>query len=562
MSKRLLFLIILGIFIFSVRLSMLNEAIYDDESNFAYSLTVMDSVGFNHHYYSPQPLNLLYHPFVLLFGLNTWVFRLLPWLFAITNTIFVYIFARRNFGEKTAFWSTFLMLFAFYPTLASLQFDVEGNLIMFCFLLMTYSYLEHERAAEKNDQRRSLGWQIAVGVGLGVAVISKYNAIYAVVILGIYSLVKRQWKVKDSFRDLFLIYFVGLALFLCYVLLAMAVAPTSWLNFVGIISPERYYTNHFSLLAIALFLLWATPLLMGLFLLSLIRKDFLNYFLRANRLLLLFWLITPLLFYTFVITSGSIDRYLMNTIPVLALLGGSFLAEINLKKKELALLSISTLFFTSLFFFLNLLPSKLVARFPELYFQELQRYNLNFLFTYTSASGPTFAVNFVTIAVCFIFSFIALFSFFLCRNKVMRTTLFVLFFSVSLAFNVFLISEYVFHPTSANVSEVKWQMINYVKDNHLSLPIYTNDQGIQWYFEHDYLWQNKVTQGFADNEIGDNVKPVLHRISQEGGTIFLLHWPPLPENSPAWDVVKPCYLQQQFYDKGILVGEVYRCEKK
>ena len=101
-DKRVLFLLIFAILIFSIRLANINEAIYDDESNFAYSLTVMDEFGFNRDYYSPQPLNLLYKPFIALFGLETWVFRLLPWLFGIINTIFVFIFARRNFGKKVA----------------------------------------------------------------------------------------------------------------------------------------------------------------------------------------------------------------------------------------------------------------------------------------------------------------------------------------------------------------------------------------------------------------------------------------------------------------------------
>ena len=86
MNKHLFFLILFGIFIFSFRLTMLNEAIYDDESNFAYSLTVMDKFGFNEDYYSPQPLNLLYKPLIFFFGLETWVFSLIPWLFGIINT--------------------------------------------------------------------------------------------------------------------------------------------------------------------------------------------------------------------------------------------------------------------------------------------------------------------------------------------------------------------------------------------------------------------------------------------------------------------------------------------
>ena len=126
-----------------------------------------------------------------------------------------------------------------------------------------------------------------------------------------------------------------------------------------------------------------------------------------------------------------------------------------------------------------------------------------------------------------------------------------LFLSVSLAFNVFLVSEYIFHPTGVNVSDVKWEMINYVKHNKMSYPIYTNDQGIQWYFENDYLWQNKRTMGFGDNEIGSDTSRISDRIKNKNGTLLLLHWPPLPEKSPAWEVVKLCNIDKKFYSKNM-----------
>src|SRR3989338_2348730 len=202
MDKKLLFLIIFSIIIFGLRLFNINEAIYDDESNFAYSLTVMDEYGFNHNYYSPQPLNFIYKPFIALFGLETWVFRIVPWLFGIINTIFVYIFARRHWNKDVAFWASFLMLVSFYPTLASLQFDVEGNLVMFCVMLMFFSYLESEKST---NAKRRLGWQILAGIGLGIAVISKYNSVYLVLVLLIYSLIKRKFRIKESVKDLFTI---------------------------------------------------------------------------------------------------------------------------------------------------------------------------------------------------------------------------------------------------------------------------------------------------------------------------------------------------------------------
>jgi len=551
MNKKIIFLIIFGILIFGIRLGNLNEAIYDDESNFAYSLTVMDKYGINQDHYSPQPLNLIYKPFIALFGLETWVFRLIPWLFGIINTLFVYIFARRNFGQKVAFFSTFLMLVAFYPTLASLQFDVEGNLVLFSILLMFFSYLEYEKAS---SNKRKLAWQILAGVGLGLAVVSKYNSIYVVVTLALYSLIKNKWDFKKSFNDLFMIYLVGFVLFLSYVLLGMLANPNNWLKFIWVVGFNRYYGGNMYLLPIGMYVLWSTALLFGFYLLSLFKWD-------PKNLLYVLWITIPILFYTFVLPFGSLDRYFMNTIPALVILGGFYLAKIKLERKHLFAGSAIFIFYLGILFLINSVPIKYLARLPTLYFNELKYLNLNFLFTYTSASGPTFGINFATIFWSFLIGLGSLFLYLILKKKTIRKWFFTIFLVVSLALNVFLVSEYIFHPMGVDVSEVKSQMVDYVKSSDLAYPIYSNDQGIEWYFHNKYLWNYEKTVGFGDNEVGSRSETAIKNINQRKGTILLLHWPPLPENSPAWEVVDLCKIKKQFYSKEILIGEVYICLK-
>jgi 4-amino-4-deoxy-L-arabinose transferase-like glycosyltransferase len=552
MNKKVLFLIVFGVLIFGIRLVNINEAIYDDESNFAYSLTVMNEFGFNEKYYSPQLSNLIYKPFISSFGLKTWVFRLIPWLFGIINTVFVYIFARRNWGEKVAFWASFLMLIAFYPTLASLQFDVEGNLVMFSIMLLFFSYLEYEKVSSK---RIRLGWQILSGVGLGVAIASKYNSIYIVVVLALYSLIKGKFNLKQSFQDVFFIYLVGLLVFLCQVFLA-AISSPDWFSIVFNMGTGtvKYFSHRISLLAIGMFVLWSTPLLSGFYLISLK--------LRKRMLLPFLWITLAICYYVFIQTYGAFDRYLMNIIPALAILGGFYISKENLKEKH-AIFGSILFFFSLLFFFIvNSLPIKYVARFPELYLRELKGFNLNFLFAYTSSSGPTFGVNFATIFWGFLMGFGCLILY-LILNKKMKSLskyFFAGFLAIFLAFNVFLVSEYIFHPTGVDVSEIKWQMMDYVGENNLNYPIYTNDQGIQWYFDHDY-WGEEIQEsiGFADNEINSKPVKAVENIGSGGGTVVLLYWPPLPIESPAWEVVRLCDLEKQFYSNDILTGEIYTC---
>ena len=545
MNNKILFLILLGLVMFGIRLFNLNENIYDDESNFSYTLTVMDGLGFNHYYYSPQPLNFLYKPLIVLFGLKTWVFRLIPWLFGILNTLLVYIFARRNYGEKTAFFAVLLMLVSFYPTLAALQFDVEGNLIMFCALLLFLSYLEYEKSEQ-------FAWQILAGIALGIMVITKYNAVYMVIALALYSLVQRKWQVKQSIKDLFPVYLVGFLLFACYIFVAIIASPENWLDFVGIISPGRYYASHFSLLGLAMFVVWSTPLLVGFYLLALARWD-------KRNLLLVLWITMPIFFYTFLITSGSMDRYFMNTIPALALLGGYFLSQEIFQKKHIVSLALLVAGMTLLFFLLNTIPIKYVARFPELYLKEITQGNLFFLFSYTSASGPMLGISFVTIFVSFFLGFAFLLLCILFFKMSLRKWFLILFLALSVAFNVFLMSEYIFHPTGVDVSSVKWEMLNYFQEHHLPYPVYSNDQGLQWYIDPRYWHNYDRTIGFGDNEIGDPSTLAKKSIAQRGGTILLLRWPPLPEESPAWEVNQLCQRIQQFFSKRHLIGEIYLC---
>lgn len=556
LDRKLCLLILFGVFVFGLRLFNINEAIYDDESNFAYSLTVMDNFGFNHAYYSPQPLNFLYQPLVWLFGLETWVFRLVPWLFGILNTLLVYVFARRNFGEKAAFWSAFFMLVAFYPTLASLQFDVEGNLVMFCVLLMFFAYLESEKTI---DKKKKLGWQLLSGISLGLVIITKYNNIYVVLILLIYALFKREWKVKDSLRDVFFVFLVASLLFLSYLLLGLIISPERWLVFtLGIgrgVLLHRYRPQNVSALALTLYSLWSTSLLFGFYLLGLFKK-------KKEMFLLVLWITIALLFYTFVLNYGSIDRYMMNTIPALAMIGGFYLSQINLGSRQRIFGVVIFILSLITFFALNALPLTYVPRVPALYLKELLRGNLQFVFSYTSASGPTFGVSMATIIISFVIGFIALFIYLFYSRRGFSRYFFVLFFSLSLAFNVFLTTEYLFHPTSSDISEVKWEMIEYVNTHHLARPIHTNDQGIQWYFD-PYYWgiDQGDTYGFDDNELGSYPKTAIETIQKRGGTIILLYWPPLPVNSPAFEVIKFCNLEKDFYSQQQLTGQIYRCTK-
>ncbi|MBI2145802.1 glycosyltransferase family 39 protein [Candidatus Woesearchaeota archaeon] len=559
MEKKTIFLIIFAIFIFGIRLANINEALYDDEANFAYSLTVMDKWGFNHDYPSPQPLNLIYKPFIAVFGLETWVFRIVPWLFGIINTLLVYFFARRHWDEKVAFWATLLMLVSFYPTLASLQFDVEGNLVMFSIILFIFSYLEYKKNIEN---KKRLFWQIISGIGLGLAVATKYNSFFLAAVPALYSFFMDSdrflLRLKKAIKDIYFIYFIGLIIFIGITFMGFIASPEKWLYFVPIISwadgfGTDYRPQSIGLLGPMLFFLWSTPLLFGFYILSFFQE-------RKKILLPLIWVTLTLLFYTFGMTYGSMDRYFMHTIPALVILGGYFLSKISFQRKEIAVWSFLIIIWTTFLFLVNSLPSKSLARFPSIYFEEIKHRNINFLFSYTSASGPTFGVNFATVFVTSVIALLCIFFYILAVEKMTSRAFILIFFLATLSFNIFLVSEYLFHPTGADISGVKLEMVQYVKEQELKKPIYTNDEGIQWYFDHWYKNKNNLTLGFGDNELEDVPIVLKDSIANQGGTIILVRWPPLPSGSTALKVIKLCTLQKQFYSNRETFGEIYLCQ--
>lgn len=579
-NRRLLLLILFTLLIFVIRFMNINEALYDDEANFAYSLTVMDALGFNHDFPSPQPFNLLFKPLIFLFGLEVWVFRLIPLFFGVVNTFLVYLFTARNFGRREAFFATILMLIGFYPTLASLQLDVEGNFVLFSFLLLMFSYVEAEKA--ENNKKKNI-WRIVGGLSLGLAVILKYNAVYIVGAITLHSLILKRGDIKAVFEDLFLLYGVGFVLFITHLGLAFVASSGDWLNYTPLFSWYNGFENAYqakeialygvSLLGIIMFALWATPLLLGFYFLS-----FFHLIQRRNKreLLLILWITVAILFYTFFMTSGSLDRYFMNTIPAMAILGGIFLSSLSFSRTE-KWYGVTLTFFSLFFFFLlNSIPFKYIPRLPNIYFQELQKGNSHFLFSYTSASGPTFGINFTILLLVFLIAYSSLFLYIILnwwsswKRRAIKsegTYLFVTFLAVSIAFNLFLVTEYVVHPTGVDVSTVKEEMINYVFNEKLAYPIYTTDSGMMWYFNHQHWAESKKPDGNVlgipdyETEEGDDVSEVtLRSIQRRGGTILLVNWPPIPEESHAWQIVKHCRLEREFFSKGQLVGAIYACD--
>lgn len=273
------------------------------------------------------------------------------------------------------------------------------------------------------------------------------------------------------------------------------------------------------------------------------------------------WISVTILFYTFILsTAGSMDRYFMQTIPALAILGGIYISRMKFNQKELMLGGVGVAIFTILMFLINLIDFKYVSRFAISYLSELKNLNLNFLFSYTSASGPTFGVNFLTIFLTFGICFASLLLFLVFRKKYLKKSFMMIFLVVAIAFNIFLVSEYIFHPTGVDVSSSKNEMIEYVKAGSFSEPMFSTDTGVLWHFDPLYRFHRKNMVGVADNEVGTDISHVYDILDErDGGTLMIVNWPPLPLDSPVLEFRDRCVLDKKFFDGDYEVSSVYRC---
>lgn len=546
-SKELFFVIITVLLSLLIKLGGVNYHLYDDEAIYASATVTAGSFGFNQIRYTPILMQWLQLFFTSVLGIKIWVLRLVPLIFGILTMLLAYQLTKEKFSLKAARITLLIMAFSFYPILASLQLDTEGSLLTFFYLLSVYSFL-------KLESGEGVKWKIICGVSLFFSLLAKHNAILIFMVLSFYVLIKEKASLNKTLKRLFTPFLIGLGGYVIFLVFAYLVNPKNL--FFMFRHGSQFFTGlHFSSIAPLILLFWATPFLIGL---AFLAVYYCKYLEGQKSLIFYVWLGIMLLFYIFIIEWGDYSRYFSNLVPVMAILGGNLLSRFNFKPKNFICGGVFFFLFLFSFFWLNTLPQKLVPRFFGSYLKEILSFNFNFLFSYTTSSGPTLGISFIIILFAFILSFLCAALFIVFKGRKKAKFFLIIFLSIGAAYNIFLVSEFIFHPTSPDVSFVQYQVVDYFKEKKLPFPLFSNDEGILFDADHSYLLSNQVI-GLADNELGASVKEQIKRIKKEGGTVLLLHWPPLPEESPAWEVVNYCRLEKQFYSKGVLVGEVYSC---
>ena len=546
-DKQFIVFLVLILIALGIRLIGINQAFFDDEIDYIVTTQIATFYGLN-NVVLHAPLVTWINMIPALFGASTWLFRLIPIILGLLTIIFTFLIAKKIYNKKAALFSIAIMAFSFYHILASLQIGDEGAILAFFYTFAFYSYLRYE------EGNKVFYW--LTGISAGLAMLAKESSLMLLGVLTLYIFSKEKkmftmQNTRNTFLKILPIAIIAFLFFSIYLIL-------SYLNPANVTDNVKETIMQalgigFSFQGLSLLLFWAGPLLLGLFVLSLLKYE------KKDRLFFI-WIFSALIIYLVFIHEGDHSRYFMNIIPALAILGGNFLSKIKFTKKSVALGAFIFVVFFIILSLLNIGAFDYVPRTFDSYIAELKSFNTNFLFTYTTSSGPLFLISFFSIIFSWLWSlFFLIFSIVWIKKrlKYFGKLMFIAFLAVSFSFNIFLVQEHLFHNFHANPSNVIKEMVKHP----YSLPVYSDNTAILFYLNNNYLDDINSGNWYYTGTYGEYIdsNKVKEGIDNKGGTVFLLNYPILPETSPIIYLIEDCKLEKSFSDKGINLGYIYKC---
>ena len=561
--KAIYILILLAILI---RLIGINQALFDDEPGYI-TTSFAGKYGISVYHNHPPLVVWLNMLFTGLFGIETCVLRLVPLLFSVLTLFLLYKTATYLYNKKAGLIAVALATFTYYPTQAALQVGDEGVLAFF-FLSAIFSLLKYSESKSKR-------WLFLVIASTGLALLVKETAFMLFPVLFLYILISNHngnfySNLKASIKIFTMILLLSLIIFAIYPLISIYSKETGIIAIKSLKTISTFIDPNLSFVPFAILLFWLTPLFIGLTLLSfkekitkllsVARSPQLCEELRSKRgsikdLVLVIWLVLSLIFYLFFVSRGDYTRYFVNILPPVILLSSKALAKIKFNKKEILISLIVLVFWLSFLFFVSFDNFRHVPRNTSNYLQELKAYKIDFVFPYTGSAGPLFVVPINVILYSLFFSGLFFIIYWFKRLKLF----FLLFLSVSLAFNIFLLQEYLLHTTQVDPSEIILQMSDYYKTNKLPKPVYANNAALLFYIDPNYLTKKDF---YSIGLYGERATKLEELLKDQGGVFLLLDYPIIPRDSLLWDLLNKCALVKKFKSDEITMGYIFNCSSK
>jgi hypothetical protein len=105
-----------------------------------------------------------------------------------------------------------------------------------------------------------------------------------------------------------------------------------------------------------------------------------------------------------------------------------------------------------------------------------------------------------------------------------------------------------------NINKVSGQLIDYSLHGNLSKPIYVfRNYALKYYLGETYGEINTL-----DFDIENNSQEV-EKILSSGGTVLVIDFPKINEDSLFWQGLQGCKLLKSFEDKNVVLGYVFSC---
>lgn len=483
----------------------------------------------------------------------SWASKLLILFVATLNLALTYLLAKKLSGEKAALFAAGLMGIGAYPTLAALQIDIDGSFLLFGYLLTTLFYLNYLDGKE-------LKWLILSGIGVGLCVLTKYPGVFILPILALYHLASQR-DLYGAAKASFALLAIGALVFSIFPLwscLAQSSFFTDTLAHFSKYTSDRSINLWLLLVQYLLSVIWMGPLFIGLLVLSLKKP-------RRSNLLPYIWIGMIFLAYTLINKDNfkPIERYFTIMVAPLAMIGGGLLSRLKLERRHLAAIAGASALFLVIFAFLNLSGS-FIPFYPKTGFiEKALSLSWDFYLPISGSSGPIgFFLNFRIIAFSFILAAALLPLLMVLRGsengfraKGLQAIALILFLSVSMAYNIFVVQEFLFSTTSPSVDKVSKEIILYAHENELKEPVYIFRNKALRYYLKDITVPVIIDFGIENNSTK------VDEIISKSGTLIIVDFPKLNENSLFWQKVMECSHVADFSDKGFLMGYILDCSK-
>ncbi|MEM4239791.1 MAG: glycosyltransferase family 39 protein [Candidatus Woesearchaeota archaeon] len=546
-----IFWVILAVALF-LRVWTLGTPFTSDENPWPYAAADHSSSGFNFVidrgfdkfiWTSPPLAPLAYRFFTWFIGVNEVTMRFLPLIIGLVNIWLTYLLARRIFDPKSAVFAASLMAVSFWHVLASFLIEHDSSILTLFWLLFFHSWLWFETTGKTK-------WLVWCGIVLGLALLTKLTGGLMLIALAIY-LVWKHGSIKEPAITCAKILGIGLAVFAVFPILSLLIYPAyikETLLHSGVLT---LIPSLFSPIRIIIYLLlWATPLLTGLAILSLSELD------KRARVLWC-WAGATVLFYTLTKYLGAIDRYMAVMIPALCILGGRELAK-RIEFKDIKKVLLIALPFLGFLIALNFIPSRWIEHNVYNYIVRAITFDWTFVFQFWGGGGPAFMTSFIPLgaglALCIAALALFIYAVHSEKEKAIGRS-FILFVAVALAFNLFIVQAFIVKEPYPDVGAVTKGIIAEIQN--LPGPYYANDMNLAWYADKkaDFYVIGDVYSD-EQKEI-DQLRGIIRR---RGGTLIITDYPKHLKTDNIWQLAGECRLHKTFGSKEIILGYVFACE--